>query len=75
MNCIREDLFSKIIKNKIVLIIVITQLLCNKKMLKEINTKIKQKIQYLLSDIRKSNITELSNCSVANILIEIFSVI
>jgi len=75
LNCIREDLFSKIIKNKIVLIIVITQLLCNKKMLKEINTKIKQKIQYLLSDIRKSNITELSNCSVANILIEIFSVI
>jgi len=44
-------------------------------MLKKINTKIKQKIQYLLSNIKKSNITELSNCSVANILIKVFFVI
>ncbi len=51
------------------------QLFCNKKILKKIDTKIKQKIQYLLSNIKKLNITELSNCSAANTLIKIFSVI
>jgi len=50
-------------------------LLCNKKILKKINTKTKQKTQYLLSNIEKSNIIELSNCFVANILIKIFSTI
>ena len=44
-------------------------------MLKEINIKTKQKTQYLLSDIKKSNILELLYCSAANILIKIFSVI
>jgi len=34
------------------------QLLCNKKMLKKIDTKTKQKIQYLLSNIEKSNTIE-----------------
>jgi len=75
LNYIRENLFSKIAKNKTVLTIVIIQLFCNKKMLKEINTKTKQKIQYLLFDIKKSNITKLSNCSAANTLIKIFSII
>jgi len=75
LNCIKEDLFSKITENKIILTTVITQLLCNKKMLKKINTKTKQKIQYLLSNIKKSNTIELPNCSVANTLIETFSAI
>ncbi len=75
MNYIRKDLFSKITENKIVLTTIITQLFYNKKILKEVDTKTKQKIQYLLFDIKKSNITELSNCSAANILIEIFSII
>jgi len=54
-----------------VLAIVITQLLCNKKILKKVNTKTKQKTQYLLSSIEKSNTIKLSNCSAANILIKI----
>ncbi len=62
-------------KNKIVLTIVIMQLFCNKKILKEIDTKTKQKTQYLLFDIKKLNTTKLSNCFVANILIKIFFVI
>jgi len=41
-------------------------------MLKKVDTKIKQKTQCLLSDIEKSDITELSNCSAANALIEVF---
>ncbi len=44
-------------------------------MLKKVDTKIKQKTQCLLSDIEKSDITELSNCSAANALIEVFSAI
>ncbi len=44
-------------------------------MLKEIDTKTKQKIQYLLFDIEKSNIIELLNCSAANTLIKVFSAI
>ena len=75
LNCIKEDLFSKITENKIILTTVITQLLCNKKILKKINTKTKQKIQYLLSNIKKSNTIELSNFFVANTLIKIFSTI
>ncbi len=43
LNYIRENLFFKMIKNKIMLAIVITQLLRNKKMLKKINIKIKRK--------------------------------
>ncbi len=44
-------------------------------MLKKFNTKSKQKTQYLLSNIKKLNITKLSNCFVANVLIKIFSII
>ncbi len=44
-------------------------------MLKKINTKTKQKTQYLLFNIEKSNTTKLSNYFVANILIKIFSII
>jgi len=51
------------------------QLFCNKKILKEIDTKTKQKTQYLLFDIKKLNTTKLSNCFVANILIKISFVI
>ena len=47
------------------------RLLCNKKILKKVDTKTKQKTQYLLSNIEKSNAIELSNCFVANTLIEI----
>jgi len=35
------------------------QLFCNKKILKKINIKIKQKTQYLLSNIKKLNIIDL----------------
>jgi len=39
-------------------------------MLKEINTKAKQKTQYLLLSIKKSNITKFLDCSIANALIK-----
>ncbi len=51
------------------------RLLCNKKILKKINTKIKRKTQYLLSNIKKLNFIELSNCLVANALIKISFII
>jgi len=70
LNCIREDLFSKVIKNKIVLTIVITQLLRNKKMLKKVDAKTKRKTQYLLSSIKESNVTKSSNCFATNALIK-----
>ncbi len=46
------------------------RLLRNKKMLKKINTKTKQKTQYLLFSIKKLNVTKLLNCFVANALIK-----
>ncbi len=51
------------------------QLFCNKKILKKVNTKTKQKIQYLLFNIKKLNIIELLNCFVANTLIKISFII
>ncbi len=44
-------------------------------MLKKINTKTKQKIQYFLSKIKKSNIVKSFNCFAANIFVKVFSAI
>jgi len=52
------------------LTIVITRLLRNKKMLKEVNAKTKRKTQYLLSNIKKLNVIESLNYFIANALIE-----
>ncbi len=57
-------------KNKIILTIVITQLLCNKKILKKINAKTKRKTQCLLFSIKKLNVIKLLNCFIANALIK-----
>ncbi len=57
-------------KNKIMLAIVITRLLCNKKMLKKVDTKTKRKTQCLLSSIKKLDVIESSNCSIANALVK-----
>ncbi len=65
----REDLSSKVAKNEAVLAIVITRLLRNKKMLKEVDAKAKRKTQCLLSSIEESNAIESSNCPAANALI------
>ncbi len=46
------------------------RLLCNKKMLKKVDAKTKRKTQCLLFNIKKLNVTKLSNCLVANALIE-----
>ncbi len=43
LNRTRKDLFSKVTKDEIVLAIVITQLLRNKKMLKKVDAKAKRK--------------------------------
>ena len=69
MNRTREDLFSKVAKNEIVLAIVITRLLRNKKMLKKIDAKAKRKTQCLLFNIEESNAIESPNCFAANALI------
>ena len=58
------------IKNEIILTIVIMRLLRNKKMLKKINAKMKQKTQYLLSSIKKLNVIKLLNCFIANALMK-----
>ncbi len=69
LNYTREDLFSKVIKDEIVLTIIITRLLRNKKMLKEIDAKTKRKTQCLLSSIKKSNAIESLSCLATNALI------
>jgi len=70
LNYTRENLFFKVIKNEIVLIIVIMRLLRNKKMLKKVDAKAKRKTQYLLSSIKKLNVIKSLNCFVANTLIK-----
>jgi len=59
-----------VIKNEIMLTIVITRLLRNKKMLKEVDAKTKRKTQCLLSNIKKLNVIESPNYFIANALIE-----
>ncbi len=66
----REDLSSKVAKNEAVLTIVITRLLRNKKMLKEIDAKAKRKTQCLLFEMEESNVAKSLDCLVANALIE-----
>ena len=75
LNRTREDLSSKIAKNEVVLAIVITRLLRNKKMLKEVDAKAKRKTQCLLSRVEKSNVAESFDCLVANALIGASSII
>ncbi len=70
MNRIRKDLSSKVAKDEAVLAIVITRLLRNKKMLKEVDAKAKRKTQCLLSEMKESNVAESFDCPVANALIE-----
>ncbi len=62
-------------KNEVVLTIVITRLLRNKKMLKKVDAKTKRKTQCLLSNMKESNVIESSNCLVANALIGASSII
>ncbi len=57
------------------LIIVITRLLNNKKMLKKIDAKAKRKTQCLLFSIKKLNIIKLSNYFATNTLVEASSII
>ena len=75
LNRTRKDLFSKVTKNEVVLTIVITRLLRNKKMLKKVDAKTKRKTQCLLSNMKESNVIESSNCLVANALIGASSII
>jgi len=65
----RKDLSSKVAKNEVALTIMITRLLRNKKMLKEVNAKAKRKTQCLLFDMKESNVTKSPNCPAANALI------
>ncbi len=70
LNRTREDLSSKVAKDEAVLAIVITQLLRNKKMLKEVDAKAKRKTQCLLFEMKESNVAESLDCLVTNALIE-----
>jgi hypothetical protein len=65
----REDLFAKIAEDEALLTIVITWLLRNKKILKEIDAKAKRKTLCLLSRMKESNAPKSSNCSAANALV------
>jgi hypothetical protein len=65
----REDLFVKIAKDEALLAIVITRLLRNKKILKEINAKTKRKTQCLLLRMKELNVSEFFSCLVANALV------
>ncbi len=65
----REDLSSKVAKDEAVLATVITRLLRNKKMLKEVDAKAKRKTQCLLFGMEESNATESPNCPAANALV------
>jgi len=65
----RKDLFVKIAKDEALLAIVIIWLLRNKKILKKINAKTKQKTQCLLSRMKESNVSKSFNCSAANVLV------
>ncbi len=69
LNRTREDLSSKVAKDEAMLAIVITRLLRNKKMLKEVDAKAKRKTQCLLSKVEKSNVAESFDCPAANALI------
>jgi len=69
LNRTREDLFSKVAKNKAMLTTIITRLLRNKKMLKKVDAKAKRKTQCLLFDMKELNVTKSPNCLVANALI------
>jgi len=69
LNRIRKDLFSKVAKNEVVLTIVITRLLRNKKMLKKVDAKAKRKTQCLLSRMKKSNVAESPDYFAANALV------
>jgi len=70
LNRTREDLSSKIAKDEAMLAIVITRLLRNKKMLKEVDAKAKRKTQCLLFEVEESNVAKSLNCPAANALIE-----
>ncbi len=67
----RKDLFVKIVKDEALLIVVITRLLRNKKILKKINAKTKRKTQCLLLRIKKLNAFEFFNCLVTNVFVEL----
>jgi len=69
LDRIREDLSSKVAKNEAVLATVITRLLRNKKMLKEVDAKAKRKTQCLLFGVEESNVAESPNCPATNALI------
>jgi len=65
----REDLSSKVAEDEAVLATVITRLLRNKKMLKEVDAKAKRKTQCLLSGMEESDAVESLNCPAANSLV------
>ena len=67
----RKELSSKVAEDKKVLAIVITQLLRNKKILKEINLKVRRKTQYLLSKVDTEEDSDLLNYPAADALVSL----
>ena len=64
LNNIRKDFNSKIAADEKKLITIITHLLQNKKILKEVNAKAKRKIQCLLFEMNETNVSMSNNCFV-----------
>ncbi len=65
----REELSSKVAEDEKVLATVITRLLRNKKILKEIDLKARRKTQCLLSEVDAEEDSDLLNCPAADALV------
>ena len=75
LNSTREDLNIKIAADEKKLTTMITRLLRNKKILKEINAKAKRKAQCLLSEMNEADVSMSNNCSATNALCNLSFVI
>ena len=75
LNSTREDLNIKIAIDEKKLITMITRLLRNKKILKEIDAKAKQKTRCLLFGMNEADVSMSNNCSTTNALCDLSSVI
>ena len=75
LNSTREDLSIKIAADEKKLTTMITRLLRNKKILKEIDAKAKRKAQCLLSKMNEADVSMSNNCSAVNALYDLFPAI
>ena len=73
LNRSREEYAFKVAEDEKLLATVITRLLRNKKILKEVNAKAKLKTQCLMSKMKEFELLKSSDCSAANALVGLSS--